>query len=516
MTRALRLASAVVLVATLIASQPDTAAAAPSPIHPDNRPSVVAGYQNGRLPANELLQVAPRCVTYHRSAPSLIAMIAAARRAGIRLVPAECYRDYAGQVAVREMWCQRGACHMAAVPGTSNHGWGKAVDFSDSAGASLDFDSPAYHWLKANAAWFGWNHPGVMEPTGPVPEAWHWEWVGDGGRMYPGTSFGYGNGIGLPLGGRPAGHLDSVSTTALDGWTAKARVAGWVIDPDTTSSVDTHVYVDGAIAGGLRANAPRGDVAELLAGYDASPHGFDGTIDALYGRREVCAYGINTGPGENTLLTCRIVAIGSHPIGSVDSAVAALGITVRGWALDADTTAPIGLHVYVNGRFAGAVDANRSRPDVDGVFPRNGTNHGFEFTLPAAHGSQTVCVYGINVGPGGHNLIGCRDVVGTRHPFGVVDSVSPSPGGLRVEGWAIDPDTTGPVEIHTYIDGRYAGATIANRDRPDVGNAFPGYGAAHGYAAAYPAGPGRHTVCTYGINVGEGATGLLECKQIQL
>ena len=177
-----------------------------NPIQPDNRPTTIVGATNGAVPDSELLQVSPSCLAYYRAAPSLISLLAAAHRDGIRLAPEECYRDYAGQVQARNDWCARGACDMAAVPGTSNHGWGKAVDLRDQSG-ELTFDSAGYAWLKAHAGWFGWNHPGVMEPGGSVPEPWHWEWVGDGGRMFPGQAFGFGSGFGIGLGGNPVGAL---------------------------------------------------------------------------------------------------------------------------------------------------------------------------------------------------------------------------------------------------------------------------------------------------------------------
>src|SRR5207248_932037 len=80
--------------------------------------------------------------------------------------------------------CGRGNCACAAGTGTSMHGWGEAVDFRD-AGGSLTFTSSGYRWLKGNAGRFGWNHAGWAEPGGSAcPEAWHWEWVGDGGRMH--------------------------------------------------------------------------------------------------------------------------------------------------------------------------------------------------------------------------------------------------------------------------------------------------------------------------------------------
>ena len=103
-------------------------------------------------------------------------MILAARKAGVTLVTADCYRDYAGQVYWRTWWCNVGKCGNAAVPGTSNHGWGKAIDFHDLSGG-LPTNGAAYRWLKANAGRFGWNNPILTN------EAWHWEWVGDGGTM---------------------------------------------------------------------------------------------------------------------------------------------------------------------------------------------------------------------------------------------------------------------------------------------------------------------------------------------
>ena len=50
--------------------------------------------------------------------------------------------------------------------GTSMHGWGKAVDFSEPRG--ITFSSPGYRFLKAQGAAVGWNHPGWAEPGGAV------------------------------------------------------------------------------------------------------------------------------------------------------------------------------------------------------------------------------------------------------------------------------------------------------------------------------------------------------------
>ena len=164
-----------------------------------------------------------------------------------------------------------------------------------------------------------------------------------------------------------------MTQTSLNGWFGTHHRGGLGDRSRHHGSTDVHIYVDGVGTAALKANKPRPDIAQLFAGYDNSPHGFSGTIPVVYGKHEICAYGINTaGPGDNALLNCSVVTIGQDPTGSFDSASVSTGITVRGWALDADSTGDIDVHAYVNGTFAGAATANRSRPDVDSVFPRNG------------------------------------------------------------------------------------------------------------------------------------------------
>jgi LAS superfamily LD-carboxypeptidase LdcB len=103
------------------------------------------------------------------------AMILAAKKAGVTLVPADCYRDYSGQVYWRTWWCNVGKCANAAIPGTSNHGLGLAVDLC---GGVERFGSPGFLWMKSNAGRFGFVHPGWAEPGGSKPEPWHWEFAG--------------------------------------------------------------------------------------------------------------------------------------------------------------------------------------------------------------------------------------------------------------------------------------------------------------------------------------------------
>ena len=153
-------------------------------------PGAPAVLQNGRLPASALTTISPSCQVDNAIAGSLVLMLIAANTDGVALAPQQssylppsfpqpprleaCYRDYDMQVWWRNLFCFLGECWRAAVPGTSMHGWGRAVDFQDQDGA-MQFGSPGYNWLTVHAAQFGFHHPPWAEPTGCCPEPWHWE-----------------------------------------------------------------------------------------------------------------------------------------------------------------------------------------------------------------------------------------------------------------------------------------------------------------------------------------------------
>lgn len=153
-----------------------------SAIDPENRPTALAGRENGLLTEADLLRVEGECRAAVDAAPSLWRLLALARAQGVALHPGDCYRPRDEQAAARTRSCARGNCACAGVAGGSMHGWGKAVDFQNGSG-KLGFGDPEYRWLKANAGALGWNHARWAEPGSACPEPWHWEWVGDGGRM---------------------------------------------------------------------------------------------------------------------------------------------------------------------------------------------------------------------------------------------------------------------------------------------------------------------------------------------
>ncbi|WP_334144264.1 hypothetical protein [Rhabdothermincola sp.] len=312
--------------------------------------------------------------------------------------------------------------------------------------------------------------------------------------------------------GVPFGSLDSVAPGP-----GRIAVRGWVIDPDTAAPTRVRVAVDGQLAATLDANLDRPDVGAAYPAY-GSQHGFAGTVPATPGSHQVCVSAVNIGPGPDPLIACRTVEVRSgNPFGSLDGAAAGPGVVkVSGWVLDPDSDSPVTVHVYVDGRWGGQTVANRPRPDVAAAYPGYGPARGFELTLPVAAGWREVCVYGINIGAGTTNpLIGCRSVFVGGAPFGSLDGVAAGAGSLRVTGWAIDPDVAGPISVHVYVDGRWAGQGLADRPRPDVGAAHPLYGPNHGFDLSVAAAAGSRQVCVYAINsAGHETNPLLACRRV--
>ncbi|MGO1315651.1 MAG: hypothetical protein ACTMIR_01230 [Cellulomonadaceae bacterium] len=307
----------------------------------------------------------------------------------------------------------------------------------------------------------------------------------------------------------PVGSVDVVR--AVDSSTI--MVAGWALDPDVTGSVDVHVYIDGRAAAATTARNARPDVAAAYG--RTGNYGYDLRLSAGSGVHQVCVYAIDGNGGTNKLLGCRSVTLANqNPVGRID-VVQATGpgtVQVAGWAFDPDTTAPIDVHVYVDGRAALATTARGDRPDVAQAYGRNGAV-GYDSRINVSAGSHQVCVYAIDSGGGTNVLLGCRTVTAAnKQPVGVIDVVRGSgPGQAQVRGWAFDPDSTASIDLHVYTDGAFSTIIKANTSRSDVA-AVHGVGTNHGYDALIPMVAGSHSVCVYAIDTSGGTNVLLGCR----
>jgi hypothetical protein len=203
----------------------------------------------------------------------------------------------------------------------------------------------------------------------------------------------------------PIGRLESVTYFAKYN---AVYISGWAGDPDAGKrSVHVRVFVDGKPAatvttGGDPKSTPRqgarADVQKLhpkLGKYT----GFGTYMDQPPGRgtHRACAYAVNVGRGRNTPLGCRsfVVTQPGALLGNIDSITTDPANPDRriitGWVLDpfdAQSPTPFALartsgpsDPTGNYSFVGSKSAGLPRPDIDLLYPRNGSDHGFVVTI---------------------------------------------------------------------------------------------------------------------------------------
>lgn len=132
-----------------------------------DKPSI-SGFPNGLIPAALLCPLPQRGEMLKPSAARAFWLLDTAYRMrfGRHICVTDSYRPLAEQYSVF-----RRKPGLAAVPGTSRHGLGDAVDLG--CGIQI-YGSTQFRWMKQNAPKFGWVHPYWAEHQ-PF-EPWHWEY----------------------------------------------------------------------------------------------------------------------------------------------------------------------------------------------------------------------------------------------------------------------------------------------------------------------------------------------------
>ena len=101
-------------------------------------------------------------------------------------------------------------------------------------------------------------------------------------------------------------------------------------------------------------------------------------------------------------------------------------------------------------------------------------------------------------------------------PVGAFESAVPVTGGVKVDGWALDPETVSAISVDVLVDGVVKTSLTASDDRPDVGTANPLYGNGHGFSANVAVPTGTHQVCVTARNTGVGSDATLGCKTVKV
>jgi hypothetical protein len=312
----------------------------------------------------------------------------------------------------------------------------------------------------------------------------------------------------VTLNDSPVGGLGYVGQQA-----GKLKVVGWAVDDDVPATpVDVTIKID-TTSYTVPANVARNDVATK---YPAAGkyHGFVASYQLPEGTHSVCVTAHNTGYGSDVAFPCRKVTLSFTPRAAITSVTpTSTGATIRGWALDPDTTDPITVAIAADGGTPVNVTANRSGATNSG--------HNFVATLRLQSGDHNLCATALNVLYGTRNSKpACSAISLKLNPIGAFESLTRATGttnatDLAVTGWALDPDTNKAIDVKITLDGAAygAGPILADTARTDIRTKYR-LGLYHGISTTVSADDGEHTVCLWAVNVGLGADVKLGCKLI--
>ena len=143
------------------------------------------------------------------------------------------------------------------------------------------------------------------------------------------------------------------------------------------------------------------------------------------------------------------------------------------------------------------------------------TLHNFATTVALggtalAPGVRTICVQGVNFGPyGATRNVACQTVNLNYNPVATDLMLRQESPGARIVGWALDPDTSDPVNVTLIADGTTVATVPANR----AGSPHTG----HIFNARVNLPNGKHTICAVAVNLSFGTgNSAPSCKTVTL
>jgi hypothetical protein len=328
------------------------------------------------------------------------------------------------------------------------------------------------------------------------------------------TNIGLGSGNNVACQTRTVNYSPTGKITSVTQAPGGMVIAGYATDPDTSAATSVTVIL-------RKQHSPDQNLGTLQADGSGKPkpgHMFSGRLKFpgpkyVPGDRTVCVRAKNLGRyGKNAVVDCATHSFNWNPKAALNTiAQHSPGARVTGWAVDPDTTKPISVDLYGDGKKLTRVTADGGGANYDG--------HHYTATVPLTDGKHTVCAVAINTGYGsGNSARACMSVTLDFEPYGKFESVTRADGSNDVvaTGWAIDPDSkTKPVPVQVSVDGGDPVTGKANLPRLDVAKSHPGTGTKHGFAVDVPADDGEHHVCVTAVNIlGGSGTVKLGCMTI--
>ncbi len=207
------------------------------------------------------------------------------------------------------------------------------------------------------------------------------------------------------------------------------------------------------------------------------------------------------------------------PTGRVESVrLTPGGVRVDGYVFD---NQPKNVRLSAGLDTVADIVANKTAADLGYAEPSGRKVVWFSGVIASPLGRQVICASVIDNGR--LRSIGCSQLVVPNHkPFGELDSAFAGPGFIRVNGWAIDPDSAKPVKIRVSVDDKFLDEGRARKSRPDVEAIYPDFGDQHGFSIKVPLDTEnldkrKVKVCVYAVNRGEGrGRTLLGCVNVPI
>ncbi len=130
-------------------------------------------YSNGRIPTSAMTSLSFAPGHYVRKDAAIMLELLNTdfkARFGYSIGMTDSYRSYGLQVSTK-----RAKGYLAATPGTSNHGWGLALDLK---GNVAKWGTAERNWLAIHGPEYGWHSPSWAQRGRGKEEPWHWEFAG--------------------------------------------------------------------------------------------------------------------------------------------------------------------------------------------------------------------------------------------------------------------------------------------------------------------------------------------------